>query len=351
MRRVTWTRAGLLALAAACGRKGGDETAGQAAGAPGVRVQTAAAVEQPFTEEVTSIGTVSPRPGRYAELGAPAPTRVARIAVTPGQAVAAGDTLVVFERAPFDAAARSAEAALTAAQHAYDRVVRLVQAGILPKKEADQAAQALADAQVTAVTARRNQELAALRAPLAGVVTRMTAVLGAPVDLTQPLVAVVDPAALDVVFALTPEDAARVRPGNAVRLAAGEAAGGDSLGSARISDVAAAVDSASRAVAARARLVRTVRLLRIGESVFGRIAVATHPRAIVIPVAALVPDGEGFHVFVVDSEGVAHNRPVAAGGRAEGVVEITDGLRAGEVVVTTGAYGVADSARIERPHP
>jgi len=171
------------------------------------------------------------------------------------------------------------------------------------------------------------------------------------VDLTQPLVAVVDPAALDVVFALTPEDAARVRPGNAVRLAAGEAAGGDSLGSARISDVAAAVDSASRAVAARARLVRTVRLLRIGESVFGRIAVATHPRAIVIPVAALVPDGEGFHVFVVDSEGVAHNRPVAAGGRAEGVVEITDGLRAGEVVVTTGAYGVADSARIERPHP
>jgi len=336
----------LLALAA-CGRHEADDT--QTAAAADVHAQTARAVAAAFTEEISSIGTVSPRPGRYAELAAPAPTRVARILVTAGQRVRAGDTLIVFERASFDAAARSAEAGLATAQHAAERADRLVKAGILPRKEADQAAQALADAQTAAVTARRNQELASLLAPLDGVVTRMTAVMGAAVDPTQTLVAVADPSAFDIVFALTPDDAARVHPGDAVRLRAGEAAGGDSLGAARIADVGAAVDSASRNVPARARLTASTRPLRLGETVLGRIVVATHPNAVVVPLAALVPTGEGFQVFVVDSGGIAHAREVTVGGRGETLAEIVQGLAAGEVVVTTGAYGVTDSAKIERP--
>src|SRR5207244_297817 len=86
-----------------------------------------------------------------------------------------------------------ADAALAAAQHAYARAVRLVQAGILPQKDSDQTAADLAQAQATAVLAHRSQQLATLRAPLAGVVTRMSAVLGASVDQTQPLVEVADP--------------------------------------------------------------------------------------------------------------------------------------------------------------
>jgi hypothetical protein len=34
------------------------------------------------------------------------------------------------------------------------------------------------------------------------------------------------------------------------------------------------------------------------------------------------------------------------GGRTEGIAEITRGVRAGETVVTYGAYGVEDSSRI-----
>src|SRR5439155_1615817 len=83
-----------------------------------------------------------------------------------------------------DAAAQSAATALETAQHNFARAARLVQAGILPQKDSDQAASELAQAQVAAVTARRSQQLATLRAPLSGVVTRMSAVLGASVDPT-----------------------------------------------------------------------------------------------------------------------------------------------------------------------
>jgi hypothetical protein len=85
--------------------------------------------------------------------------------------------------------------------------------------------------------------------------------------------------------------------------------------------------------------------------VFGQIAVATHPAAVTVPLEALVPEGEGFKVFVVDSTGTAHARSVTVGGRTEKVAEVTSGLAAGERVVTYGAYGVEDSAKITQVKP
>ena len=341
------TALALLALAACRGRAAADNSDAAAATAM-VAAQTAVATEQPFAHVVHAIGTVTPRPGRFAELAPPGPTRVARIFVQPGQRVAEGDRLIEFERAPFDAAAQSAATALENAQRAHARAVRLVQEGVLPQKDADQAAADLAQAELAAVTARRAQQLATLRAPLAGVVTSMTAVLGASVDANQPLVQVADPTALDVVFNVSPVEAARIHEGDSLALTAGEAAAGDPLGAGVVTTVAAAVDSASRAVPVRARLRRSARTLRIGESVSGSIVTAVDPRAVTVPVSALVPAAEGVQVFVVDSEGLAHARPVTVGGRTEALAEIVSGLRAGETVVAAGAYGVADGARIRK---
>jgi RND family efflux transporter MFP subunit len=314
-------------------------------------VGTAVATKQSFPQLVSAIGTVTARPGHFAELSAPAPTRVARIFVAPGQRVAEGDSLVEFERAPFDAAARSAETALASAERAHARAVRLAQAGILPQKDSDQAAADLAQAQVAAITARRAQQLATLRAPLAGVVTRMTAVLGAAVDANQPLVEVADVAALDVVFNVSPAQAARIHAGDSVGVTAGEGAGGESVGQGSVTAVGAAVDSSSRAVAVRARIGRPARPLRIGESLFGRMVTAVHAGAVTVPVAALVPSGDGFQVFVVDSGGIAHVRAVTVGARSESLAEILTGLTAGETVVTTGAYGIEDGTKIVRTAP
>ena len=288
------------------------------------------------------------RPGHFAELAAPGATRVARIFVAPDQRVALDDTLIEFERAPFDAAAQSATTALDAAQRNYARATRLVEAGILPQKDSDQAASDLAQAQVAAVTARRAQQLATLRAPLAGVVTRMTAVLGASVDPSQALIQIADPGALDVVFNVSPGEAADIQPGDSVVVTAGESGAGDPLGSGTVTGVAAAVDSVTRTVAVRTRVRHAARALRLGESVLGGIVTAVVPRAVTVPVAALVPaaDGEGFQVFVVDSGQVAHVRPVTVGGRSETVAQIASGVRPGEVVVTNGAYGVTDGAKI-----
>jgi RND family efflux transporter MFP subunit len=346
MTRLGWLGIALAALSAACGGGGGGAQQ-TPAGEPGVLgVATSVATVQPFPHVVNAIGSVSPRPERYAALAPPGPTRVARIFVVGGQAVRRGDPLVEFETGPFDAAAQSAAAALANAERAYERAVRLVQAGILAQKDSGQAAADLAAARAAAVSARRAQELATLRAPFNGVVTRMTAVLGASVDANQPLVEVADPTALDIVFNVSPSEAGRIHPDDTVAVTSGEGTGGEALGPGVVTSVAAAVDAASRAVAVRARLTRPTRALRIGESVLGRIVTGVNPKAVTVPVDALVPEGDGFRVFVVDSAGVAHARTVTVGARSESLVEILSGVAAGEMVVTTGAYGVEDGVQI-----
>jgi RND family efflux transporter MFP subunit len=330
----------------ACGTPGSDEGGGSPAEAV-VSVRTAVVTAQPFTETVEAIGAVVTRPGHVAALAAPAPTRVTAIYVTLGQRVRRGDSLVRLEQPTFDAAHQSSLAALENARRSYERAKRLADEGILPRKEVDQAEAALAQATATEVASRREQELATLRAPLPGVITEMNAVLGATADVAQTLVEVTDPSALDVMLELAPAAASRVRPGQPVTLIAGLRPEGDSLGTGPVVDVGAEVDSTTRTVAVRVRIAHPARLLRVGETVLGRIVVRTEANALSVPADALVPEGEGYQVFVVDSAGVAHARKVTIGARAEASVEILHGLRAGETVVTYGAFGVADSARVE----
>jgi membrane fusion protein, heavy metal efflux system len=311
-----------------------------------VQVKTAVATIQPFAEIISAIGTVSARSGHIASLSPPAPARIAVVFVSQGQKVRAGSPLVAFEQAPFLAAAQSAQAALVAAERNYERARRLADAGIVPRKDADQAATELAQARAAAALARRSAQLATLRSPISGVVTRLNAPLGASVDVTQPIVEVADLGALDIIFNVSPSDAARVAPGALVTLSAGESARGEPLGVGHITDVGGTVDSATRSVAVRALAPATARPLRIGETIFGQIATAVHARAIVVPVAALVPDGDGFKVFVVTTGNIARERKVSVGRRTEASAEILSGLAAGELVVTDGAYGLEDSVKV-----
>jgi RND family efflux transporter MFP subunit len=324
----------------------GAKDAGEAATHPSVGAKTIVIVAQGFTETLGAIGTVVVRAGHVATLMAPAAGRVAQTFVTTGQTVRQGETLVEMDRAPFDAALASAEAALNAAERANERQQRLAQEGIVPRKDAEQAAADLAKARADVNAARRVVQLATLKSPISGVVTHMSATLGASVDPAQPLVEVSDPTALDILMSVTPTEAARVRPGVKVGLSAGQSLNGEPLGIGSVVDVSGTVDSTSRSVAVRVRAPTTRRPLRIGETVYGEIAVETKGSAVVVPLEALVPNGDDYKVFVVDPNGVAHERDVKIGGKTATSAEVVDGLKVGEKIVTYGAYGMQDSAKV-----
>jgi RND family efflux transporter MFP subunit len=333
----------VTALALSC--SGGDKDA-EAVGIPEVAARTAVASATGFTSEIIAMGVVQARSGGSATLGAPAPTRVARILVNTGQAVREGQPLIELDRTNFEAQAASADADLQAARQAHERQQRLVAEGIAPRKDLEQAAAELARASAASLAAHRAAELAVLRSPINGIVNDLPVSIGAPVDANQPLVQIADPRAVDVLLTVTPGEAALIDRGAAVSFTTGQSAAGTPLGAGTVTAISGIVDSATRGVQVRAHPASTSRPLRIGETVFARIASVVHPDAITVPLGAVVPYGSGFRVFVVDSAGVAHARSVTVGGRTDSLAEITRGVAAGERVVTYGAYGVEDSVRI-----
>lgn len=327
---------------AACARQQSDAPASVAE----VRAATAVATTSDFTETLGAVGSVVSAPGSAASLSAPSGARVLRVHVAEGDQVRVGQLLVEFEHSIFDAQLARANAALTMTRQARDRAQRLADLGVSPRKELEQAVAAVAEAEATLAAAQRAQSLATLRSPIAGVVSRIGVQRDETIDATRPVVDVVDPDRIEVVFRVAPRHAAVLRPAATVRLISGSSGGGDSLGTATIIAVASTVDSTTRNVTVRARPTHTVRPLRIGEALLGQLDGARLPGSIVIPIEAIVPDGEQFHVFVVDALQIAHRRVIRVRTQNETQAVISDGLRAGETIVTTGAYGVDEGAHI-----
>ena len=131
-------------------------------------------------------------------------------------------------------------------------------------------------------------------------------------------------------------------------LSAGETATGEALGVGRVISVSGTVDSSTRSVEVRAQAPPSARALRIGETIFGQISLGVRPNTVVVPIAALVPLGDGFQVFVVNAANIALSRKVTVGRRTDAIAEITSGLSGGERVVTEGAYGVEDSVKVNQ---
>jgi len=151
----TLVLAAIFLTSGACAKKAAEEGKPQAV----VSAQVAPVTAQHFTEAVDAVGTVAPRAGHIASLAAPSPTRVAKVVVSFGAHVKAGDPLVEFEQPAFDAAAKGADASLVTAEKSQERTQRLADAGVVPRKDAEVAAADLGVARLNAVNAKRAREL------------------------------------------------------------------------------------------------------------------------------------------------------------------------------------------------
>jgi len=90
------------------------------------------------------------------------------------------------------------------------------------------------------------------------------------------------------------------------------------------------------------------RIGEIGASVEVQITTKSVPDAIVIPRAALFEDAErhNSYVFTVGANNRAHRTVVAAGIRTPGEVQVTQGLKPGDLVITSGGYALSDGLEV-----
>ncbi len=88
--------------------------------------------------------------------------------------------------------------------------------------------------------------------------------------------------------------------------------------------------------------------LRPGTTAQVAITAQTVKDALVVPSAALLnAKGDQAQVLVVDDKSLANSREVKTGIQSGQQVQIVSGLKAGEVVVTEGAYGLPDKTKVK----
>jgi len=331
----------LTAALAGCGNGGGGQESEKEV-APRVPVATAPVVRDTITEELLVVGRLVPVPGGAAVLTAPAAGVVKSLPVQVGSRVAAGTVLVDLDVPELAANARQLTAAAEVAEREAARQQELLQQGITSRKEADQKVAAATGARSAAEAAQRLLERAHVKSPLSGGVQRVLVHLGERVAEGAPLVEVVSGTTLQLVAPVPALQMPRLRPGQVAIVAA---EGGAELPG-QVRALSPAVDSVTNAGELVIQVQNPKGILRAGSAASGRIILRLARDALVVPDSALVLVGGQMTVFVVGTDSVAKARPVQVGIRQRGRAAVDGRLEPGELVATTGAYGLADGMRV-----
>jgi HlyD family secretion protein len=140
------------------------------------------------------------------------------------------------------------------------------------------------------------------------------------------------------------EEAALLKAGDAATL---EVPGSEAEVSGKVTLVSPALDIDSTTVEIWIQAPNPARALKPGTTVRVSIPTQEDPQAIVVPASAVLTAEEGeTSVMVMGSDQRAHQRAVKLGIRNGDLVQIATGLKAGEQVITAGAYGLPDNTRV-----
>lgn len=317
---------------------------------PAVPVSTEAAQTTSLSHLLETYGTVEFSPEGSRVQSIPADGRVVAVNVTAGQAVDSGTLLLSLEptanaRLEVDKAKIDVDFARQEAQ----RQRSLREQGLATNADVTASDKTLAVAEATRANVERRHvggEERMVRATMDGVVEAVSVKAGQVVAAGTELIRIADARRIRARLGIEQDDLGLVHAGEAVDLELLNVDGKHFSG--RIERLDRQVDPKTRRADAIVPLRAAPGLLP-GAMVRGRITVATHPNALVVPRSAVLYYQGKPYLFVAD-QGRAHLRWVETGIDNGKLVEIRQALQPGEQVVTVGNAELKDgvAVRVER---
>jgi len=278
--------------------------------------------------------------------------------------------------------AQSAKEQLDAAQKLYDSRLDLFKQGALPRKDLDQAAVGLAQAKPQYELAKRHldalnavvhqQELKGLqgqlssakgkyqgaaaqlsyseiRSPLDGVVTDRPLYPGEMAAAGTPLMTVMDISRVTARAHIPQSDAVLLKVGDHATIAI---PGQEEPVEGKVTLVSPALDPNSTTVEIWVEAKNPKKNLKPGSSVRLSMVSEAVPDALVVPAGAVLTGADGATtVMVIAEDQHAHQQAIKAGIRQDDKLQIIEGLKEGQRVVTEGAYGLPDNAKVSVEAP
>lgn len=334
---------GLLPAAFALSGCGKKNNASGPPPAPPAHVIVAEAKVQPVAETLSVVGTLTAN--EATEVKAEVDGVVAEILFQEGQPVKQGDLLIRMDETKFAAALAEAQASLKIAAITFERNKELFGQKLVSQQEYDQAASLYQANQATVELRKRQLQDARILAPFTGIAGGRTVSPGQVISRTTTLTWVIDLDPVKAEFAVPERFLRELKVGQALALTV--AAYPRETFRGEVYFLAPQVDPTMRTLLMKALVPNADGKLKPGMFASVDLTLTLRQDAIVIPESALMSVGERTSVYVVTAEGNAQLRPVKVGFRLPNQIEITEGLRAGEKVVTEGLQKVRPGAPVK----
>jgi membrane fusion protein (multidrug efflux system) len=270
--------------------------------------------------------------------------RIARIEFREGAAVAKGQLLVALDDSTQAADLQQARANHALAKANFDRTEDLFRKKFVSASAQDQAAANLKVQEAAMAQAQARLAKTRIVAPFAGVIGIRNVSVGDYVKEGQDLVNLEDISGLKVDFKLPERYLGRIQKGQSVELGS-DARPGETF-KATVDAIDPLIDASGRAIALRARLANPDGKLRPGMFVRVRLIFGERADVLTVPEEALVPSGADQYVFRV-ADGKAQRVKIVTGARRNAQVEVVEGLKADDTVITAGNMKVRDGAAVK----
>lgn len=167
------------------------------------------------------------------------------------------------------------------------------------------------------------------------------------VNYLEPIVDLVDPASIYVKVQVPIDRLGSIRAGMPAAVTSALSPGKSYP--ARIVALSPSFNAGGTVGRARVEFTGRQRIIEAGAAVDVHVTTAFEPRALAIPIAALFRDAaRGVnYVFTVGPGNRAHRAVITVGIRNPRFVQVTQGLRRGELVITSGGYALSDGMRVK----
>jgi membrane fusion protein (multidrug efflux system) len=327
-----------LALLYGCERDAAERVPEEPAA---IKVVTQVAQPQHLLDEVQALGTA--RANESVEIRPRISSVVTRVAFTEGQLVREGDLLIELESSELRAELAVAEAALTESRSTYNRSESLASTQAISASSLEQlrANMQVNEAQVAAARARLENTV--IRAPFSGRVGLRRVSPGGFVDTSTVITTLDDTDIIKLDFSIPEAFLTVVASGMNIVARSLVYPGRTFAGT--VESIDTRLDPVARSVQVRAVLANPDGALKPGMFLTVDLQ-RDRGEVLVAPEEAIVPERDEQYVFQV-VDGKAVKRQVTLGRRVPGLVEVTGGISAGDLLITEGTHKVREGSVVE----
>jgi membrane fusion protein (multidrug efflux system) len=351
----------LAATQAACGDKGEKLTQlpaaeGKDAKPEPLPVSLAVVTRQAIVRSVVANGTTEP--ARVAAIGSQMSGRISALYIHEGDKVKAGASLVRLDADEASlrvqqtaAGAAQAKAQYELARAEYERLAPLLERGtITPQQlqrleaQRDALKSATEAAHVANTDAQRMQGNTVIKAPFAGVVSKVPVEVGEIATMVPPttLLRLVDLSSVDVRVRVHERELGRVAIGDQIE-AKFPSSNQTALG--QVTFISPEIDPRTRNAEVVTRIPNADAALRAGMFAEISIRPKTSPNSLVIPSSSVAGTGDERYVFLV-TDGVAKRQKVKVAPVDSKLVEVLEGVTEGQTIVRDGLGRLSDGALV-----